>query len=117
MPRPPCCAEHAPSLAPAITGPPQNVDVGPLHAQVASDQQCERPVSTDAMPASSTPLGSPAGTATSRMCSERGRRAAPDSSWTSAATPAPSSEAQAGSHTAVASETAINLDDNVTEYL
>src|ERR1041384_225187 len=83
MPRPPCCDEHGPSDAPAITGPPQNDDVGPLHAHVASDQQCDSPVSTCAMPASRTPFVSPRLAATSRIAAERGRRAAPLSPCTS----------------------------------
>src|SRR5262249_3158231 len=39
-PSPPCWIEQGPSPAPAITGPPpQELELGPWHAHVASDQQ------------------------------------------------------------------------------
>src|SRR5262245_51363470 len=75
MPRPPCSAEHGPSEAPAITGPPpQDDEAGPLHAHVASDQQCAKLVSISPMPASSAPFVMPTAAALSRMISARALR-------------------------------------------
>src|ERR1051325_3351604 len=57
MPRPPCCALHGPSAAPAITGPPpQSGEPGPWQAHVASDQHWARLVSGFATPATHTAL-------------------------------------------------------------
>jgi hypothetical protein len=57
MPRPPCSSAHGPSAEPAMIGsPPHDDDAGPLHAYVASDQQCARFVSETAMPPNSAAL-------------------------------------------------------------
>ena len=60
MPMPPWRSEHGPSPAPATTGrPPQSLELGPWHAQVSSDQQCDMFVSASAIPASSQPCVMP----------------------------------------------------------
>jgi hypothetical protein len=57
MTSPPCIAEHGPSAAPAMIGPPlHDGDAGPMHAYVASLWQWARFVSLIATPARSVAL-------------------------------------------------------------